>query len=177
MRRKGLNKKSLQTGGQTANPAIQDLIQSSRSAIDMGATPKDLVMELSSSNIGDDDIQEVLSALGYSQNDIQSIYSEIQEEEQRKQQEAQRQMEQRQMQQRQMQQNDQLPQAQFGTLYGLDGRATKNVYRDPRRMYDNLPIQMPDSPIDVALNIASDVAFDPSNNFISRNFSKRDLRS
>lgn len=173
MRRKGLNKKSLETGGQQLNPAIQDLIQSSRSAIDMGATPKDLVLELSSSNIDSNDIQEVLISLGYTQDDVETIYSEIQEEQQKAQEEAQRQLQQRQ-QQNVTQYGGNLPQAQFGTLYGLDGRATENVYRDPRRMYDNLPIQMPKSPIDVALNIASDAAFDPSNNFISRNFSKKD---
>jgi hypothetical protein len=173
MRRKGLNKKSLETGGQQLNPAIQDLIQSSRSAIDMGATPKDLVLELSSSNIDSNDIQEVLISLGYTQDDVETIYSEIQEEQQKAQEEAQRQLQQRQ-QQNVTQYGGNLPQARFGTLYGLDGRATENVYRDPRRMYDNLPIQMPKSPIDVALNIASDAAFDPSNNFISRNFSKKD---
>ena len=177
MRRKGLNKKSLETGGQQLNPAIQDLIQSSRSAIDMGATPKDLVLELSSSNIDNNDIQEVLISLGYTQDDVETIYSEIQEEQQKAQEEAQRQLQQRQQQRQQQnvtQYGGNLPQAQFGTLYGLDGRATENVHRDPRRMYDNLPIQMPKSPIDVALNIASDAAFDPSNNFISRNFSKKD---
>jgi len=216
MRRKGLNKKSLETGGQQLNPAIQDLIQSSRSAIDMGATPKDLVLELSSSNIDSNDIQEVLISLGYTQDDVETIYSEIQEEQQKAQEEAQRQLQQRQQQNvtaargkevpiyagdrklgmspkgdyivsvkepfldemkkigKSYQHGGNLPQAQFGTLYGLDGRATENVYRDPRRMYDNLPIQMPKSPIDVALNIASDAAFDPSNNFISRNFSKKD---
>ena len=101
MRRKSLNKKSLQTGGQPenpVNPAIQDLIQSSRSAIDMGATPKDLVLELSSSSINDEDIQQVLISLGYTQDDVQAIYSEIQEEQQKAQEEAQRQLQQRQQQ-------------------------------------------------------------------------------
>ena len=73
MRRKSLNKKSLQQGGNTekktisrkvdqkpSNPDYADLLPSVKSALEMGASVKELIFELIQQNIPNDDIKGVL---------------------------------------------------------------------------------------------------------------------
>lgn len=112
MRRKSLNKKSLQQGGsnkskatQSKNPMLSDLIPSIKSAIDMGASVKELMFELIQQNIPDQDINDALVESGISQDAINEAQAEIQEESMRQMQaQAQAQAEQAQASQGQLEQ-------------------------------------------------------------------------
>ncbi|MDB4301035.1 hypothetical protein N9926_00995 [Flavobacteriaceae bacterium] len=93
MRRKSLNKKSLQQGGNTrkktisrnieqkpSNPDYADLIPSIKSAIEMGASVKELLFELIQQNIPDQDIKGALIESGIEESAVEDAQFEIQQD-------------------------------------------------------------------------------------------------
>ena len=130
MRRKSLNKISLQRGGSTpkktvsrnteqksSNPDYADLIPSIKSAIEMGASVKELLFELIQQNIPDEDIKGALVESGIEESAVEEAEFEIQQDAMRQmQQQMQAAAAQKQEQQNPQQEQDpNLEQAQEGT--------------------------------------------------------------
>lgn len=156
MRRQSLNKKSLyQTGGQTqkVDPAIIDIVNSIKSALQSGEAPENLAMQLITQNIPQDQISSAFEQVGYDPAAIVDLMQTAMAQLQQQQVANQQPQGQPQEQQEQVQE----PQEQVQMAYG-GGYINDQLNPEVRRpLY--MPLQQPQGDVFGAALTAAD-AFD-----------------